>query len=77
MIDILQYIGVIFVLSGQWYRSCPQSILRSFISTIIGSSCLFMYSFGTAQWGIIILNIVSIILAIRGYINWKKIKVIK
>jgi len=71
MIEVLQYIGTAFVLAGQTLRTEPLHIIKSFISNGIGSALLLMYSIPTAQYGFVLLNIVSIVLSIRGYINWK------
>lgn len=72
MIDLFQYIGMAFVLGGQYLRITPSTLRKAFISTGIGSTLLLIYSALTIQLGFVILNIVSIVLAIKGFINWTK-----
>lgn len=72
MIEIFQYIGTILILCSQLLRTEPKFILESFIVTVIGGIILFIYSYYTGQWGFCLLNVTSSMIAIRGYIKWRK-----
>lgn len=72
MILLFQYFGAALVLLGQYYRTEPKTLLRSFIISAVGSTSLLIYTLATAQFGFVMLNVVAIVLAVKGFIRWRK-----
>lgn len=71
MIVLFQYFGAAFVLLGQYFRTEPNTIIKSFIFSAIGSLSLLIYTILTSQYGFVVLNIVAIVLAVKGFIRWR------
>lgn len=71
---VLEYVGSAFCLLGTVHRSWPKFIRRSLIFGTVGGVLLLAYSLITAQYGFSVLNLVSILSNIKGYVAWGKEK---
>lgn len=70
---ILQYLGSVFILLATCLRSMPRFITSSFMCSSIGSLMLGLYSFTTNQFGFLVLNFMSVLMAAWGLHNWGKL----
>lgn len=72
MINILQWAACIADILAISTKSFPKYILASCIFGLIGACLFIVYGTLTEQYGIVILNIVTVIFSAIGTRNWLK-----
>lgn len=78
VMNLFEYIGSAFILSATVTRALvPNRIVLSFIFSAIGSLLLAIYSYITGQYGFLLLNFTSIIMAGLGVHNWLRVKLVE
>ncbi len=69
---ILSYIGACFFLSSSYLRTKPKHLTKSFMASFCAGIIMAFYAFFTYQYGMLVVNLLSSYLALRGYLVWKK-----
>lgn len=73
---LIEYLGTFLAISGQSVRAiCPKRIASSFVLSGLAGIILGTYTFLTAQWGLVFLNVWAFVMSVIGLYKWHKVEI--